>query len=107
MNAAPRGPLASTSFTSVPPELIEAPWRAPVNRSEKYFESAPAALWAAAEIGQADEATIAALIDRLDRPDDPDWLRGDVIGALTALTGERFGYDIAKWRSWRRTRETK
>lgn len=99
--------IARVGHGRVPLELIEAPWTVRANRSQKYFEPAPAALWAAAEIGQADEATIAALIDRLDRPDDPDWLRGDVIGALAALTGERFGYDIAKWRSWRRTRETK
>ncbi len=85
---------------SVPVDLIAAPWTAPDNGSEKYFEPAPAAIWAAAMAGQDDPDTIASLIDRLDRPGDPLWLRGDVVGALTALTGQRFGYDIAAWRRW-------
>ncbi len=84
----------------VPPALIAEPWAAPGNPSEKYFEPAPAALWAAAVIGQRDRATIAAMIDRLDHPADPPWLRGDVVGALTALSGRRFGYDPAAWRAW-------
>ena len=54
----------------------------------------------AAELGQDDRDTLAALIGRLDRTGDPEWLKGDMIGALTALTGQRFGYDIAAWRRW-------
>ncbi len=84
----------------VPVELLATPWTAPPNRAEKYFETAQAAIWAVAEIGQADRATIAALIDRLDRPGDPPWLAGDLFGALTALTGQSFGYDSAAWRAW-------
>ncbi len=84
----------------VPPALIAEPWTAPANQSEKFFELAPAAMWAAAAVGQRDRATIAALIERLDRADDPPWLVGDVVGALTALTGERFGYDADAWRGW-------
>ena len=84
----------------VPLGLIEAPWSAPPNRSEKYFETAPAAIWAASLVGQDDRATVDALIGRLDRPGDPDWLRGDLAGALTALTGQRFAYDVAAWRKW-------
>ncbi len=84
----------------VPPALIAEPWTAPANQSEKFFELAPAAMWAAAAVGQRDRATIAALIERLDRADDPPWLVGDVVGALTALTGERFGYDVDAWRGW-------
>ncbi len=30
----------------------------------------------------------------------PRWLDGDLIGALTALTGERFGYNLPAWREW-------
>ena len=41
-----------------------------------------------------------ALMDRLDFETDPDWLTGDVIGALSALTEQRFGYDLAAWRAW-------
>ena len=84
----------------VPAELIAEPWTAPANRSEKYFETAPAAVWAAGEIGQDDRETLDALIDRLERPGDPPWLLGDLVGALTALTGERFGFDPAAWRAW-------
>jgi hypothetical protein len=84
----------------VPPAMIAAPWTAPGNGSEKYFETAPAALWAAAMIGQKDRASLDAMIDRLARPGDPDWLIGDVVGALTALTGQRFAYDLAAWEDW-------
>ena len=38
-----------------------------------------------------DDATLAALIAHLETPGDPDWLAGDMIGALTSLTGQRFG----------------
>ena len=84
----------------VPVELIAGPWTAPPNRSEKYFETSLAAIWAAGEIGQGDRAIIGALIDRLGRPGDPPWLLGDLAGALTALTGERFGLDATAWRAW-------
>ncbi len=99
--------IARVGHGRIPPALIEAPWTVRANRSEKYFEPAPAAMWAAAELGQTDDATLAALIARLDRPGDPDWLAGDVVGALTALTGERFGYDIAAWRRWWAGRDRK
>ncbi|MFQ5466857.1 MAG: hypothetical protein ACE5DS_01870, partial [Kiloniellaceae bacterium] len=84
----------------VPPDLIEAPWTAPANASEKYFDPQPAALWAVAAIGQRDRATVESLIARLARADDPPWLQGDVVGALTALSTRRFGYDVAAWRRW-------
>ena len=51
-------------------------------------------------IGQDDGTTVANLILRLDRTGDPEWLRGDIIGALGAVTGKRFGYDIGAWRQW-------
>jgi hypothetical protein len=28
------------------------------------------------------------------------WLRGDVVGALSAATGQRYGYDVDAWRRW-------
>ena len=40
------------------------------------------------------------LIDRLRRGEDPDWLIGDVIGALSALTGEPLGWHPARWVAW-------
>ena len=84
----------------VPPELIAEPWTAPQNISEKYFDSPPAAMRAAAAIGQNDTATTEALVERLGREDDPFWLRGDAVGALTELTGQRLAYDFDAWREW-------
>ncbi|MEM7222349.1 MAG: hypothetical protein AAF495_05185 [Pseudomonadota bacterium] len=84
----------------VPIKLIEAPWDAAPNRAEKYFAPAPAAAWAAAQIGQRDRATIDALIARLGNDGDPDWLTGDLVGALSALTGQVFAYDLDAWRAW-------
>lgn len=92
--------MAHNGHGRVPPELISAPWEAPSNGAEKYFDSPPAAAWAAAELGQKDNETLSALIDRLDRAGDPDWLKGDMIGALTVLTGQRYAYDIAAWKRW-------
>lgn len=86
--------IALTGHGRIPPALIVSPWRAARNDAEKYFEPAPAAAWAVAQIGQNDTATLAALIARLDMPSDPDWLAGDMIAALTTLTGHRFGHDI-------------
>lgn len=84
----------------VPVEYLREPWTAPANRSEKYFETAPAAIWAVAVIRQGDRATIDALIERLTFDDDPAWLRGDVVGALSALTDQRFAYDLPAWQDW-------
>lgn len=84
----------------LPVRWLEVPWRAPVNAAEKYLEPAPAAAWAVGQLGQNDAATIGALMTRLDAPGDPAWLRGDIVGALTALTGKRFGHDPDAWRNW-------
>ncbi len=84
----------------VPVDLISEPWTAPKNTAEKYFDSPPAAMRAAAAIGQNDRGTIDALIERLGREEDPLWLRGDAVGALTELTGQRFAYDVDAWRTW-------
>jgi hypothetical protein len=84
----------------VPAALIAEPWTTPANRGEKYFQAPPGAMWAASIIGQRDPATIDALIERLSRDDEPPWLRGDAIGALSALTNQRLGYDVAAWQDW-------
>jgi type IV secretory pathway VirB3-like protein len=52
-----------------------------------------AALWAVRELGQKDDATLAALISRLDFKHDPKWVTGNIVGALTDPTDKRFGYD--------------
>ena len=88
----------------MPPQWLSLAWTQKANRAEKYLDAPPGAAWAAAELGQADTATLAALIARLDRADDPLWLRVDFIGALSALTGERHGYDVAAWQAWWRAR---
>lgn len=84
----------------VPLALLGRPWDLEPNRAEKYFHPLPAALWSAARIGRNDLATIGRIIEGLDTPGEPPWLDGDRIGALTALTGERFGYRIEDWRHW-------
>ena len=58
------------------------------------------ALFAVSWTRQRDHATLARLIMRLDRPGDPLWLKGDIIGALSAATGKSFGYDFDAWRRW-------
>ncbi|WP_282605465.1 hypothetical protein [Pelagibius sp. Alg239-R121] len=84
----------------VPPTLVAAPWTKAENGAAKYFDPQPTAIWAVAELGQQDSATIDALMSRLDQPDDPLWLKGDVVGALTVLTGHRFGFDLEAWQNW-------
>jgi hypothetical protein len=84
----------------VPGALLERPWTQVSNRPQKWFDSLPMALFAVSWAGQNDAATVASLIRRLDRAADPMWLRGDIIGALSAVTGKRFGYDIPAWRHW-------
>lgn len=92
--------IALNGRGSIPPALITEPWTERANRSEKYLHPGPAAAWAIAQLGQADDKTIAALIAGLGRSDYPMWFRGDLVGALSAVTGERFGYDAQRWRSW-------
>jgi hypothetical protein len=92
--------LAQQGGGRVPPDLLAVPWDVPANRPEKYFHPAPAAAWTMAQLGQGDTESLAALMARLNRPGDPDWLAGDIVGALTALTGQRFGHDYGAWRSW-------
>ena len=92
--------VALNGHGRVPLELLTAPWTAQPNSPEKYLEPAPAAAWVAAQVGQADAPTLGVMIDRLGAADQPEWLDGDLVGAVAALTGERFGYDLAAWRHW-------
>ncbi|MEL7359058.1 MAG: hypothetical protein AAFN40_21170 [Cyanobacteria bacterium J06560_6] len=86
----------------VPTELLTQPWQTPANAREKYWQTVPAAAWTAAQIGQDDQTTINVLVERLTHPDEPLWLKGDIVGALSVLTGQDFGYDIDAWRNWQR-----
>jgi hypothetical protein len=84
----------------VPGALLDRPWTQKPNRPQKWFDSLPMALFAVNWTRQRDRETLARLIARLDRPDDPLWLKGDVIGALSAASGKGFGYDFDAWRQW-------
>ncbi len=92
--------MAISGQGRVPPALIGAPWTKAENGAAKYFDPQPAAMWAAAELAQNDRATINALMSRLSQPNDPLWLKGDAIGALTVLTGQNFSFDFEAWQSW-------
>ena len=85
---------------AVPIALLNVSFDLEPNRAEKYFHPGPGALWVAARIGQDDAETIGAIIEGLGTPGEPAWLDGDRIGALSALSGERFGYRIEAWRAW-------
>jgi len=88
----------------VPPNFISASWTVRENGAAKYFEPQLMALWAAAEIGQANRATIGALMSRITNSADPLWLRMDAVGALSALTGATYGADFDAWTDWYRRR---
>jgi hypothetical protein len=95
--------VAMNGHGGIPRGLLETPWTARPNGAEKYLLPPPGAAWAMARLGQRDPLTVSALIRRLERAGDPAWLDGDIVGALTVLTGQRFGYDRARWRRWRAT----
>lgn len=68
--------------------------------SGKMFEPSIAAIAATGWLNQNDPHTVQSLITRLNRKTDPQWVTSDVIGALTAVTGQRFAYDIDAWNQW-------
>ena len=84
----------------MPLASLTCPWTALPNSFEKYFDPQLAAIWAVAASGQKYVATIDALFARLDAAGGPLWLRGKIVGALTALTDRRFAYEIEKWWKW-------
>lgn len=96
--------MAQARKPEVPLRYLLQRWRSEPNSYEKYFEPPMAAIHAVAQSRQGDVATVDALLERLDYSDDPDWLRSHIIGALTAATGQHFGYDIAAWKAWNAAR---
>lgn len=92
--------IAHNGRGRIPLTFLTIPWTTKPNRAEKYIRPSLAAAWAMARLNQKDDATVSALMMRLDREDAPKWLTGDIVGALTDLTGERFGYDLDGWRRW-------
>ncbi len=84
----------------IPTEWLTGGWRNENVPSEKYFYIYLAAIRAVGWVGQNDNDTISALVSRLTREGEPEWLKADAVASLTALTGQRFAYDIDKWKAW-------
>ena len=92
--------IAQMGEGTIPVSLLELAWDEPRNSAEKYFHPLIAALWAIRQNQQQDKETLNAIISRLGTASEPPWLDGDRIGALTVLTGQKFGYDITAWKRW-------
>lgn len=92
--------METAGYPNVPVKYLLDPWDSEPNSYEKYFELELSALRAVAGSGQNDGPTIDALLARFDFSNDPPWLKSQIIGTLTAVSGEHFGYDIAAWEKW-------
>lgn len=92
--------MARNGEATIPIELLQRPWTRPSNRPQKWFDPSLIAMHAVQLTGQNDRTTVATLIERLDRPDDPDWLQSQVTGTLSAITGKPFAYDRKAWKEW-------
>ena len=92
--------LALTGHGRVPPALWETPFVIERNPMEKYFSPHEAGVFTAGVLRQNDPETVGSLIALLGSADNPLWFKGDVVGALTQITGQRFGYDFDAWRDW-------
>ena len=92
--------IARNRGRSVSPELLSQPWLQRSNRPQKWFDPLLIALHAVQLSGQNDRATMDALVSRLGRQGDPDWLSSQVTGTLAAVSGEHFAYDHEAWRNW-------
>ena len=85
---------------SVPVRLLEPPWSRKSNGPQKWFDPLLVAMRVIQQLRQNDRSTIDALVTRLDRSNDPDWLQSQIVGTLTAITGQRFAYDFDEWHNW-------
>ncbi len=85
---------------NVDPADILQPWDYTPNRPFKFFSTPEIAIWAAGRLGQRDRPVLDALIQRLEDEATPLWLKGDAVGTLFSITGERLGYDADAWRGW-------
>ena len=92
--------LAINGHGHIDPAFIVSEKPVVDHNSGKIFHPSVAAIVASGWLNQRDSNTIDALMQRLNRQADPVWVRADVIGALTALTGQRFAYDVDQWNQW-------
>ncbi len=92
--------MAISGHGTVDPALITNGVELKSHRSGKHFDPSVAAIVAVGWIGQDDKPTISALMQRLNSDSDPAWIKSDVIGALTALTQQRYAYDVPAWNKW-------
>ncbi|MEP3224375.1 MAG: hypothetical protein ABJO01_00235 [Parasphingorhabdus sp.] len=92
--------MKQSGLGEVPVAFLKDRWQSKPNSYEKYFELELNAIRTIQTTGQNDTQTVKALVDRLSYPDDPIWFRSQVIGTLTAVSGQKFGYDIAAWQNW-------
>ena len=92
--------LAINGHGRVDPSWLIADGKMNVPSSGKIFNPSIAAIVATGWLKQNDKSTLATLFQRLNTQSDPRWVKADVIGALTALTSQRFGYDTMAWNQW-------
>jgi len=92
--------LAINGHGRIDPALIRSTGELVVPQSAKLFNPSIAAIVAVGWLEQSDRETLASLMARLNSETDPEWVKADVIGALTALTDQRFGYELAQWNAW-------
>ena len=84
----------------VDPADILQPWDYTPNGPFKFFSTPEIAIWATKRLGRGDDLVLDALVQRLEDDATPLWLKGDAVGALFAITGQRLGYDATAWRTW-------
>ena len=84
----------------VDPADILRSWDYTPNGPFKFFSTPEIAIWAARRVGRADGPILTALVQRLEDEATPLWLKGDAVGALFSITGQRLGYDVTAWRGW-------
>ncbi len=84
----------------VDPTDILRPWDYTPNGPFKFFSTPEIAMWAAHRLARPDAEVLEALVQRLEDEATPLWLKGDAVGTLFSLTGQRLGYDATAWRGW-------
>ena len=92
--------LAVNGNGRIEPDWINPNTELVVPDSAKVFDPSIASIVASGWLKQGDKETLQALITRLNKKSDPLWVKADVVGALTAISDQRFAYDIAAWNRW-------